>query len=271
VTHAQTDTILDAILARTAADVLARTRKRPSRELEHAAAAWEPALSLREALAGDQVSVIAEIKRASPSRGMFPTTVDPAAVAAEYIAGGAAAISVLTDGPFFHGSLRDLEAAAAVAHRAVPAVPILRKDFILDPYQLIEARASGADAILLIVAALDDRRLNDLIALAHELGMEALVEVHDEEELNRAAMAGAAVIGINNRDLRTFTVDLATTERLAPLAPEGAAIVSESGILGPQDVKRVAAAGAHAVLVGEGLITAADRAAAVAALKSWTR
>ena len=268
-TYAETGTVLDSILARTAADVQHRKGATPVVELERAAATRAPAISLREALAGREISVIAEIKRASPSRGVFQTTVEPAAVAADYIAGGAAAISVLTDEPFFHGSLGDLERAAETAHRSNPGRPVLRKDFIVDAYQVIEARAHGADAILLIVGALGDRPLRELASLAGELGMDALVEVHDEAELTRAAAAGATVIGINNRDLKTFAVDLAVTERLAPLAPAESVVVSESGVFGPEHVERLAAAGAHAVLVGEGLITAADRAAAVKALRAW--
>lgn len=212
------------------------------------------------------MSVIAEIKRASPSRGVFPVEVDPEVVAREYIAGGAAGISVLTDEPFFQGSLHDMETAAAVAHAAEPPVPILRKDFIVDPYQIIEARAWGADAILLIVAALGDGMLAELMETARDWGLEALVEVHDEDEMARASRSGASILGINNRDLKTFSVDLATTERLAPLAPEGAVVVAESGVFGPTEIRRLTAAGADAVLVGEGLITSSDRAEAVRAL-----
>ena len=212
-------------------------------------------------------TVIAEIKRASPSRGVFPVAVDPAAVAAEYLAGGAAALSVLTDEPFFRGSLADLEAVAGVAHRGPRPAPVLRKDFVVDPFQIVEARAHGADAILLIVVALDDALLRSLLAESARLGMDALVEVHDETELERAADAGATLIGINNRDLRSFHVDLAVTERLAPLAPDGALLVGESGIFTGEDVTRLRRAGIDAVLVGESLIVAPDRAAAVRALR----
>ena len=267
-TGRRTGTILDAILERTIADVQRRKSARPIGSLEDIATEKEPALSLYEALAGSEISVIAEIKRASPSRGAFPTSVEPTIVASEYVAGGAAAISVLTDEPFFHGSLHDMERAAKVAHDADPALPVLRKDFIVDAYQVVEARACGADALLLIVAALDDASLSDLLAAARQLGMDALVEVHDEGEMSRAVAAGAGVIGINNRDLRTFAVDLAVTERLAPLAPSEAVVVSESGVRGPAEVQRLVAAGADAILVGEGLITAPDRAEAVRALRS---
>jgi indole-3-glycerol phosphate synthase len=268
VTSAPTRAILDTILARTAADVAARKSATSIDELERVAATRPPALSLRQALAGPHMSIIAEIKRASPSRGTFPTVVDPPAVTADYISGGAAAISVLTDEPFFQGELRDMEQAAEVAHAAAQPVPVLRKDFMVEPYQVVEARARGADAILLIVAALSDAMLTDLLAQARSWGMDALVEVHDETELKRAVDAGAAIIGVNNRDLRTFNVDLAVTERLAPLAPADAVVVAESGIFDRGDVARVARAGANAVLVGESLITAPDRSSAVAALLS---
>jgi indole-3-glycerol phosphate synthase len=216
------------------------------------------------------MSVIAEIKRASPSRGAFPVSIDPATVAKEYVAGGAAAISVLTDEPYFQGSLDDLDAAASVADATTRPVPVLRKDFVFDPYQIAEARAYGADAVLLIVVALDDSALAELLAATADWRMDALVEVHDEREMERAAAAGAKVIGINNRDLKSFAVDLGATERLAPLAPDDAVIVAESGVFGASDVKRLHDAGAHAVLVGEGLITAPDRAAAIQALLAWS-
>lgn len=263
----RTGTILDRVLERTWSDLEERRRRRTAAELGKLAGERSDPLDFRAALAGPGVSVIAEVKRGSPSRGRFPVELDPALVAAEYLAGGAAAISVLTDRPFFHGSLADLEAVAEVAHAATPPRPVLRKDFLIDTYQVIEARAYGADALLLIVAALDDRLLVELLELTRSLGMAALIEVHDEAEMERAIAAGADVIGINNRDLRTFAVDLATTERLAPLAPEGAVVVGESGVFGRDDVLRLERAGVAAVLVGEGVIVAPDRAAAVAALR----
>jgi indole-3-glycerol phosphate synthase len=217
------------------------------------------------------MSVIAEIKRASPSRGTFPVAVEPASLARDYIAGGATAISVLTDEPFFQGSLGDLAAAARIAHAHVSPVPVLRKDFMVDPYQIAEARAHGADAVLLIVAALDDSALAELLATASAWGMDALVEVHDEREMERAAAVGAKVVGINNRDLKSFAVDLRVTERLAPLAPADAVIVAESGVFEPGDVKRLHEVGARAVLVGEAIVTAPDRAEAVKALLTWLR
>jgi indole-3-glycerol phosphate synthase len=267
-THVATGTILDAILSRTVEDLAARKSTTRFAELAARAALQRPPLSLHHALNSPGMSVIAEIKRASPSRGTFPVLVDPSEVANDYIAGGAAAISVLTDGPFFQGSLDDLENASRIAQGVDPPVPVLRKDFVIDQYQVVEARAHGADAILLIVAALDDPVLTELLEAARNWGMDALVEVHDERELERAVRAGVTMIGINNRDLRTFTVDLGVTERLAPRAPKNAVIVSESGVFGSAEVRRLHAAGAHAVLVGEGLITASDRTGAVRSLLS---
>ena len=264
--HVSTGTILDAILARTTTDLSQRKADLAVSTLETMAKDRLTPLSLHDTLRGPEMSVIAEIKRASPSRGTFPVEVDPSAVALDYVRGGAAAISVLTDEPFFQGSLKDLRTAATVAHGAERPIPVLRKDFVIDPYQIVEARAHGADAVLLIAAALDDVVLNELLATAGQWGMDALVEVHDEPELERAVRVGARLIGINNRDLRTFTVDLGVTERLAPIAPEQAVVVAESGVFGPAEIRRMHHAGARAVLVGEGLITASDRIAAVRSL-----
>lgn len=263
-----TGTILDQILERTAQDVDARKQRVPLPEMAMVAADRAPAASLHEALARTTPSVIAEIKRGSPSKGVFPVGVNPPEIARSYIAGGAAALSVLTDEPFFGGSLADIVAVAEVAHATHPPVPVLRKDFIVDEYQLVEARAHAADAVLLIVAALEQERLRVLHARATSLGMDVLVEVHDEVEMERALDLDAKVIGVNNRDLRTFEVDLAITERLARLIPSGVVLVSESGIGSRADVSRVRRAGAHAVLVGESLILSDDRAGAVAALLS---
>lgn len=261
-----TGTVLDRILERTAADVSARKAATPMEALREFAAGRPAPVSLRDALSGSGVAVIAEIKRGSPSRGTFPVAVDPPAVAAAYLAGGAAALSVLTDEPFFQGSLADLRAATAVAHGRSSPAPVLRKDFMLDAYQVHEAYANGADAILLIAAALDDGRLVALRDEAAGVGMDALVEVHDEPELERVLALGATLVGVNNRDLRTFAVDLATTERLAKLIPSGVTLVAESGVFNRDDVERMGRAGAAAVLVGEGLIVQPDRAAAVRAL-----
>lgn len=204
------------------------------------------------------MSLIAEVKRRSPSKGEFVRTLDPVVQAQAYEEGGAAVISVLTDNRFFGGSFDDLAAV-----RDAVGIPVLCKDFILSPYQVYEARSHGADLLLLIVKALNDSALRELQALAGELGMTALVEVHDQHDLARAIAAGATVVGINNRDLADFSVDLLTTEYLAPLIPEGATIVSESGIMDREDVERVARAGARVVLVGETLMRSADPASTI--------
>lgn len=265
--HVTTGTILDKILDQTARDVATRKSQVSIEDLRSKGEGRPAPVSLNEVLSAPGMSVIAEIKRASPSRGVFPVEVDPAMVAADYIAGGAAAISVLTDEPFFKGSLDDMEQAAQVAHAAGRPVAILRKDFLIDQYQVAEAWAYGADAVLLIVAALSDDQLRELMAVVEEYGLEALVEVHDETEMARAIALGARNLGINNRDLHTFKVDLATTERLAPLAPEGAVVIGESGVFGPAEIERLWNAGARAVLVGEGVIVQPDRPAAVRALR----
>ena len=262
----ETGTILDRIIQRTVADVRQRKSETVLADLERMAADRRDPFSLHATLSGLDVSVIAEIKRASPSRGVFPVTVDPPVIARAYLDGGAAAISVLTDEPFFQGSLQDLAETAAVAHTGANAAPVLRKDFVVDRFQILEARAYGADAFLLIVAALSDAQLRDLIDYGDELGLEALIEVHDGAQLSRATSLGAKLIGINNRDLRTFEIDLAVTERLAPDVPAGAVLVGESGIFTRADVERLHRAGVHAVLVGESLILSPDRSSAVAAL-----
>jgi indole-3-glycerol phosphate synthase len=191
---------------------------------------------------------------------------DPPAIAADYLAAGADAISVLTDEQFFKGSLAHLRAVKDLSLTGATPRPVLRKDFLLDRYQVAEARAAGADAVLLIVAMLPDDQLRDLHAAAREWGMAALVEVHDEAEAERAVVAGATLVGINNRDLHSFGVDLAVTERLAPLLPAGTTIVGESGIGTAEDVQRLAAAGVDAILVGESLVKALDRGTAISAL-----
>ena len=262
-----TGTVLDQILARTSRDLADRKAATSIAELERLAANRPAPRSLADAIGGPGVSVIAEIKRGSPSRGIFPVSIDVADVAASYVAGGAAAISVLTEEPSFHGTLADLELVSSVVRDANPARPVLRKDFMVDEYQLVEARAFGADVILLIVAALDDLTLNQLHTFALDLGLSVLVEVHDADEMDRAAAIGATIIGINNRDLRDFTVDLATTERLAPLAPAGTLIVGESGIFTATDVQRLGAVGVKAVLVGESLILSDDRDGGIRSLR----
>ncbi|MCK9894549.1 indole-3-glycerol phosphate synthase TrpC [Frankia sp. AgB32] len=207
------------------------------------------------------VSVIAEVKRRSPSKGSLATIADPASLARDYEAGGAAAISVLTEQRRFGGSLADFDAV----RRAVD-VPLLRKDFVVSPYQVFEARAHGADLVLLIVAALDQPRLVGLRERIESLGMTALVEVHDEIELARAVDADARLIGVNTRDLHTLEVDRSTFARLAPMVPAGVITVAESGVRGPHDLRAYAAAGADAVLVGEAAVTGGDARQTVAEL-----
>jgi indole-3-glycerol phosphate synthase len=206
--------------------------------------------------------VVAEIKRRSPSRGEIRKDFDPVACAVAYARGGAAALSVLTDAPFFGGALEFLGRV-----RGAVDLPILRKDFVIDSYQVDEARVAGADAVLLIVAALAPEDLRALMARAEALGLDALVEVHDEAELEVALAAGARLVGINNRDLRSFETDLAVTERLAGRVPEGVVVVAESGIFDPGDVARLARAGAHAFLVGESLMREDDVASALQRLR----
>jgi len=258
-------TYLDTIVAahRTAA-------AQDERSLDHlveAAARQAPTRGFGAALAaGDTLRVIAEIKRRSPSKGDLNPGLDPATVAAAYERGGAACLSVLTDAEFFGGSADDLRAA-----RGACALPALRKDFTVDARDVADARLMGADAILLIVAALDDTELRSFLALAGDLGLDVLVEVHDERELDRAADAGASIIGVNQRDLTTFEIDRELAVKLAPRMPEGAVTVAESGIRGTEDARAVAAAGYHAVLVGESVVTSGDQTSAVQALARVAR
>lgn len=262
-----TDTILDRILAQTASDVAMRRQQvAESALIETIERSRRQPLNLATSLQKDHVAVIAEVKRGSPSRGVFPVEVDPKGVATAYRNGGAAAISCLTDGPFFHGSRQDLEVVAEVAHRGAGAIPVIRKDFIVDPYQLLEATAWGADAVLLIVAALDDALLTSLYQQAEDLGLSVLVEVHDEAETDRALRLSPPVIGVNNRNLKTFDVDLGITEKISSLVPSDTVLVSESGISSAEDVAQVAEWGADAVLVGESLIVQNHRERAVRAL-----
>jgi len=251
--------ILDEILARGRADLPARMAREPRSALERAAAARPAARSLRAALRRPgRVTAIAEFKRRSPSLGWIRQDADVAAVTGAYARGGAAALSVLTDEPFFGGTLADLARA-----RAGVDLPILRKDFIFDEYQVVEARAAGADAVLLIVAALDDGALRALMAECARVGVEALVEAHDAAEVERAMAAGAAIIGINHRDLRTFTLDRELALALRPAIARDTVVVGESGIRDAADVRRLGAGGIDAVLVGETLMRAADPAAAL--------
>ncbi|MBK1711217.1 indole-3-glycerol phosphate synthase TrpC [Rubrivivax gelatinosus] len=216
---------------------------------------------LRQRIAAGHAGVIAEVKKASPSKGVLREHFVPAEIAASYERHGAAALSVLTDQRFFQGSVAALQAA-----RAACALPVLRKDFIVDEYQVFEARAIGADAILLIAACLDDVQMHDLEACAHALGLDVLVEVHDGAELERALGLKTPLLGINNRNLRTFEVTLETTLGLLAQVPAERLLVTESGILGPADVQRMRAAGVHAFLVGEAFMRASDPGAALAGL-----
>jgi indole-3-glycerol phosphate synthase len=246
--------ILAEILAAKRQEVAGRIRRRPLPELEAAAGEAGPTRGFRAALArppAGPLHAIAEIKRASPSAGPIRPGADPAAIACDYRDGGASAISVLTDERYFDGRLEFLAAA-----RAAVDLPLLRKDFLIDPYQVIEARAAGADAVLLIVAALDGGQLGELMATAAALGLDALVEVHDEAEAERALAAGTTLLGINHRDLATFTIDLGLSERLLLRLPDSVLVVAESGIRGRREVDRLAAAGAAAILVGEHLMRA---------------
>jgi indole-3-glycerol phosphate synthase len=258
--------ILDDIVANTRAEMDERKHRVSPAEMRARA---EAAPSLRDfagALRREHVALIAEVKRASPSRGALRADLDPIQLARTYASSGASAISVLTDARYFCGSLADLEAV-----RASVDLPVLRKDFAVDEYQIYEARAHGADAVLLIVRILSDVQLRDYLALARSLGLGALAEVHDLAELDRALGASAPIIGINNRNLADFTVSLETTERLAPYIPSDKIIVAESGILTRADVECVARVGAHAVLVGEALVRSEDAATKVKELAGVKR
>ncbi len=233
-------------------------------ELERKAGERPSSRGFRAALSTNLPAIISEVKQASPSKGTFTSNFDPVAIAKMYVAGGAAALSVLTDEEFFRGSLKDMESA-----RAAVAVPVLRKDFTLDEVHVLEAAAHGADAILLIAALLDVREMKRLRELAHECGMDALVEVHGAAEMDAALESGAEILGINNRNLHTFEVSLDTTLKLAAKIPAGIVRVSESGIHSREDVHRLRTEAAiHAFLVGEHLMKSADPAAALKALRS---
>ncbi|MCU4183615.1 indole-3-glycerol phosphate synthase TrpC [Acidiferrimicrobium sp. IK] len=255
-------TYLDRILEGHRAAAALDTR--PLAGLAEQAAAVPPARGFAAALRGEPgLSVIAEVKRRSPSKGPLAPDLDPAAVARDYQSGGAACLSVLTDVEWFAGSAQDL-----VAARAACRLPVLRKDFTVAPADVYDARIMGADAVLLIAAALSAAELSDLLALAGRLGMDSLVEVHDEDEAGVALDAGAELIGVNQRDLVTFEVDRARAARMAALLPDRVVRVAESGVGGPADAARLADAGFDAVLVGESVVTAADRAGAVRALRT---
>ena len=253
-------TVLDQIVERTRQRL--RAEEKPDRRAAEAVAQQRQPHAFRDALSRPGVNIIAEIKSASPSAGSIVDHPDVEAIARDYVRGGAAAVSVVTEPEFFRGS-RDWLARAGAAS----GLPVVMKDFIVEPSQIMRGIAAGADAILLLASLLDARQLTDCIALLDAYGCDALVEVHDEQELERAVRAGAPIIGVNNRDLRSFHVDLGTSERLGALMPPAVIRVAESGIRTREDVERLRAAGFHAFLVGESLLRQHDRAAAVAALR----
>ena len=257
--------ILEQIAAYKREEVAAARRAASQHAIELSAKAASPPRGFRAALeraaTPGRLALIAEIKKASPSKGLIRADFDPPALARAYEAGGAACLSVLTDAPSFQGADTYLTAA-----RAATALPALRKEFLVDPWQVAQSRALGADAILVILAISDDTLAAELLSEAARLGMDALVEAHDEAQVDRAVALGAALIGVNNRNLRTFVTDLAVTERLAPHAPKGALLVTESGIATAADIARLAAAGARAMLVGESLMRQPDVEAATRAL-----
>jgi indole-3-glycerol phosphate synthase len=255
-------TVLDDIIVGVREDLLERQATIDLAELQRMAQQRPSALSSEAALRdGDAVKVIAEVKRSSPSKGALSVIANPATLAQDYESGGASVISVLTERRRFSGSLEDLAAV-----RGAVDVPVLRKDFIVSAYQVWEARAYGADLVLLIVSVLEQEALVSLVERVHSLGMTALVEVHDPEEVRRAVDAGARVIGVNCRDLRTLEVDRSHFARVAPMIPDGIVRVAESGVRGPHDVLEYARAGAHAVLVGESLVVGKNPRQAVADL-----
>ena len=257
--------VLAKILADKYEEVRVRSATTPQAEIERQAAAAPPvrdfAASLCDAVAEGRVGLIAEIKRASPSGGLIRDPFDPPSLAQAYAAGGASCLSVLTDNPWFEGTPAHLEAA-----RAACTLPVLRKDFMVHPWQVFEARAMGADCILVIMAALTDEMAEELVGTARSLDMSILVEVHDQRELERALGLNVRLIGVNNRNLRTLKTDLATTEQLVPLVPADRIPVAESGIRSPEDVRRMADAGARCILVGEHLMRQANVSAAASEL-----
>lgn len=255
-------TVLDDIIVGVRADLADRVARTSRHQIEERAAERPPALeALRWLCEGPGVALIAEVKRSSPSKGTLADIPDPAVLAAEYVAGGAAAVSVLTEHRRFGGSLADLAAV-----RAAVSVPVLRKDFVVDDYQVVEARAYGADLVLLIVAALDQQRLTDLLDLTHRWGMTALVEVHDVVEARRALDAGARLVGVNARNLKTLDVDRGTFAQVRPVLGRDVVCVAESGIRGPSDVRAYVEQGARAVLVGEALVIGSDPRSAAASM-----
>jgi indole-3-glycerol phosphate synthase len=259
--HANTGTVLDRILEARRAEVDHRKRVLPETALKYGVKAAPPVRDFAAALARDAINVIAELKPASPSRGIIRDPFDAAVLGKSLEPAGAAALSVLTEGEFFRGSLKNLRDA-----RKEIALPVLRKDFIFDPWQVWESRANDADSFLLIVAALSGEQLRDLISLGRELGMEPLVEVHTSDELDRALAAGARIVGVNNRDLKTLTVRVETSYELIEQIPEECLAVAESGLRSHDDLKKLRTAGFDAFLIGEHLMLSPDPAAALRSL-----
>ena len=257
--------ILEQIMNDNLPELETRKRSFPLKELKRAALEQPPPRNFASALRGEHIRLIAEVKKASPSRGIIRPDFNPVEIAQTYADNGASAISVLTEARYFQGSLNHLKDIRNALGNKRP--PLLRKDFIHDPYQVYESRAYGADGLLLIVAILKPEKLEELLRLSHQLGMSCLVEVHNEVELEIALNSGAGVIGINNRDLRTFTVDIATTKRLRPLIPPDRIVVSESGIKSRSDMEKMRQWGVDAVLIGESLISAPDIAAKMKGLQ----
>jgi indole-3-glycerol phosphate synthase len=245
--------MLDKIVAQKREEVKQRKTVATMAYLQERIARQKPVLDLALALKGDHIRLIAEVKQASPSRGILTSNFSPTKLARTYAEGGAAAISVLTEANYFGGNIEHLSAI-----KEAVGLPLLRKDFIFDPYQVHESRAYGADALLLIATILSQGQLKELISLSHSVGLKCLVEVHNEGEVERAVFSAAEIIGINNRDLNTFAVDINTTRRLRPLIPKEKITVSESGIKSKRDVEKLGKWGVDAVLVGEALVTASD-------------
>jgi indole-3-glycerol phosphate synthase len=245
--------MLDKIIAQKREEVEQRKKVATTTYLQERIACQKPTLDLALALKGDHIRLIGEVKQASPSRGMLSPNFNPTKLAQTYAEGGAAAISVLTEANYFMGSIEHLAAIKEVVR-----LPLLRKDFIFDPYQVYESRAYGADALLLIAAILSQGQLKEFVSLSHSFDLKCLVEVHNEGEVERAVLSAAEIIGINNRDLNTFIVDINTTRRLRPLVPKQKIVVSESGIKSRQDMEKLGKWGVDAVLVGEALVTADD-------------
>jgi indole-3-glycerol phosphate synthase len=245
--------MLNKIVAQKREEVEQRKRATTMTYLQERIARQRPVLDLASALRGDRIRLIAEVKQASPSRGVLSRDFDPIALSRTYAEGGASAISVLTEANYFMGNNEYLAAIKEVVE-----LPLLRKDFIFDPYQVYESRAYGADALLLITAMLSQKQLGDLVSLSHSLGLRCLVEAHNEGEVEKAVLSQARIIGINNRDLNTLAVDINTTRRLRPLIPKDKIVVSESGVKSRKDMEKLGKWGVDAVLIGEALVTAGD-------------